>query len=364
MNLSGQPEAEPRRAILLNFAGLGPHYLGPYGNEWIRTTTFDRLAARGVVFDRHYSLTTDPGAVRDSWRNETADLVQRLSSSGIATIRVGDDCVAEPGWVYSECPSGEGPSGSLLGVRQSLYSIMTHLPPTAPAFVVIESTSLIPPWSPPDRWLRYYFFGDESDPLEPWTDPLPDRVEPDDDRTFERIQSTFAAGVSHMDRSLAKLLAGCRTRGIGKNALIIATASLGLPLGEHGPVGWDATVSESASHLPLIVRFPAEAHAGRRVDSFTTPGDVGELIAQHFGLVEESRLASHAAGRRDRARDYLIIRGRDEDSIRTADHWLIRSHTATRLYLQPEDPWLVNDLSGKRENDVVELTARLNQAAN
>ncbi len=41
--------------VWLTIDGLQPAYLGPYGCEWIETPAFDRLAARGVVFDWHFA---------------------------------------------------------------------------------------------------------------------------------------------------------------------------------------------------------------------------------------------------------------------------------------------------------------------
>lgn len=42
------------QAIVVTFDRLATTALGCYGNEWIETPHFDRLASQGVVFDRHF----------------------------------------------------------------------------------------------------------------------------------------------------------------------------------------------------------------------------------------------------------------------------------------------------------------------
>src|SRR5689334_14388139 len=50
--------AEDRRlavkAVFVLFDSLTRNALGCYGSPWVRTPNFDRFAARGVTFDRHF----------------------------------------------------------------------------------------------------------------------------------------------------------------------------------------------------------------------------------------------------------------------------------------------------------------------
>src|SRR5918995_3060925 len=54
--------------IVFALRGCPVAALGPYGNEWIATPNLDRLAAEGVVFDRHISDCPDPTAAGRAWR--------------------------------------------------------------------------------------------------------------------------------------------------------------------------------------------------------------------------------------------------------------------------------------------------------
>ena len=40
--------------IVILMDSLNRHFLGAYGNSWVKTPNIDRLAKRSVVFDRHY----------------------------------------------------------------------------------------------------------------------------------------------------------------------------------------------------------------------------------------------------------------------------------------------------------------------
>jgi arylsulfatase A-like enzyme len=55
------------KAIVLTFDRLPSHLLGCYGNEWIETPGFDRLAALGGVFDQHFAEVPGPVGPNHSW---------------------------------------------------------------------------------------------------------------------------------------------------------------------------------------------------------------------------------------------------------------------------------------------------------
>lgn len=41
--------------VYITLDSLNRHFLSCYGNDWVQTPNLDRLAARGVVFDHHYT---------------------------------------------------------------------------------------------------------------------------------------------------------------------------------------------------------------------------------------------------------------------------------------------------------------------
>lgn len=330
-SIESAPKFDQRQVLVINIHGLSPFFLGPYGNEWVHTPTFDRLAARGVVFDNHFAPNLDPAAAS-------------RSLFAINAVHVNDG------------KSREGHSLTIL--RRKIYQALENA--HGPSTFVVNCTALLPPWKPPLKYLNYYFGTKEQNSdaatLLPWSQALPDQLGPDDDRTLERLQDTFAAVMSALDRGLAKLLAGCRVRGWGQNAMIIITSDLAFPLGEQGPVGWGRHgIIEGAAHLPLIIRFPDNEYAGIRVSSLTEPNDLVAMLT-----AGESSLLPLIRGVRARLRDHLIIRHQSEAAVRTADRLcVIPSAGAPRLYIKPEDRFETLDLASKREDDVLALTSLL-----
>ncbi len=361
----------PPRAVVVVLRGLGPAFISGYGNEWIRTGTLDRLCARGVTFDRHYATTTHAVDAANLWVANHPNLITALNHAGVATIRVRNE--ASPSnaddWVFDEIADRDTDRPwSLLPIRRTLYGLLAKLPKNAPALLWIEADVLTPPWRPLRKWLDYYFVPDEDDdePPTPWLDPLPTMLTRDEDRTFERLQSTFAANVSALDRSLAKLLAGCRSRGFGRKAMIAITSDLGFPLGEHGPVGQSSDdIQESLVHLPLIVRLPGQDLAGYRVDALTQPADFGNTLADHFHLPVDRSNSLFPLMRDDKAmlRDHLIIRSSKATAVRTAERLLIRDASSSRVYEQPSDRWHAHDVSGNMDDELARLEALLNPVA-
>lgn len=351
--------------------GLGPAFIGGYGNEWIRTGTLDRLCARGVVFDRHYAITTDPTAAAELWSANQIGLIASLNHAGVATIRIRNNSAVSSisGWVFDEIVERDSDrSWSLLPIRQTLYRLLEQLPHNAPAFLWIEADVLTPPWRPLRKWLDYYFLADDEDddPPTPWLDPLPAAIAKDDDRTFERLQSTFAANVSAMDRSLGKLLAGLRSRGLGHQAMIAVISDLGFPLGEHGPVGYSSDdVQEASIHLPLIVRLPGQELAGHHIDALTQPADLGDTIADYFGLPSDhaESLLPLMRGEKALLRNHLIIRGSNATAVRAMDRLLVRDETTSKVFEQPSDRWQVHDVAGTMDDELARLEALLNPVA-
>lgn len=371
MNPAATSATAPQRAVVIVLRGLGPAHIGGYGNEWIRTPNLDRLCARSYVFDRHYATTTDLAKARVDWSSQQSDLLPAVRSAGVTTIHIGNMTNGpETGdWQVAESvPREPGRPWSLLPIRRRLYELLAKLAPKRAALVWVEADVLAPPWMPPRRWVKYYHsdISDDGSRCVPWTDPLPDRVSLDDHSSYHRLQYTFGAGVSGLDASLGKLLAGLRRHGLGRESLLILTSDLGFPLGEHGAVGRSATdIQESLVHLPLIVRLPGQMAAGHRVEALTQPSDVGETIAAHFGMPKEPSsslfplLRDHTA----KLRDHIVIFSIHGKAIRTHDQLLMQDNQTTRMFHQPSDRWHVHDIAGNMTDESERLKQLLNQAA-
>src|SRR4051794_16893481 len=97
------------KLLLLTIDALQPAYLGPYGNEWFDTPSFDALAARGLVFDQHFAAS--PGA-------DTVFDADALRAAGVA----------------------------IASADRGVSAAIKKLSSAENALLHIEHTSLLPPW--------------------------------------------------------------------------------------------------------------------------------------------------------------------------------------------------------------------------
>jgi arylsulfatase A-like enzyme len=370
------------KALVIVVDSLHLGYLGCYGNQWIETPALDSLAGESVVFDQHIADRPDPEGAWHAWRTGCydfqkalpaaagpGDLLHLLKRHGIETHLLLD---SEPrgtdvrsGW--SEIHWSE----SREDVFNGAYGILDELGTRDNWLAWLELSSLLPPWRLADDTALLYFAADETnegddetkrepEPLTPLLSPE-GSIEPDDDATFSRLQRTYAAAVTELDAGLGSLLEELAKSGALDDALIVITADRGLPLGEHGFVGYGHPwLHEELVHVPLMVRVPKNAVPSGRVLTPTQPIDLMPTLLEGFGLTPPSvhghslwpLMRGEKRGVRDRAVSLLRVGNTTEGSLRTGQWCFILplgtgSETTTRapqLYVKPDDRWEVNNV--------------------
>jgi arylsulfatase A-like enzyme len=236
---------------------------------------------------------------------------------------------------------------------------------------------LLPPWNLPGEFRDRYFHEneiededeeeegedetDEEEPLTPLTDPAAGPLDDPDDTLFLRLQGTYAGAVSFLDAGLDLLLEGLRKDGLLDELLVLVTTDHGLALGEHGIVGpYRPWLHDELIHLPLIVRLPGGAEAGRRVSVLTQPVDLMPTLLEAFGLPSPSvhghSLTPLLSGDSEPVRAYacsgLRVGEAVEWALRTPEWgFLLPVRPATedpqrppQLFVKPDDRWEVNNV--------------------
>ena len=212
-----------RSAIIFVVDRLGAGYLGPYGNTWIDTPAFNRLAAEGLLVETAWADATDLERIYRSywtgthaWRHEPVtkdDLATLANRAGLQTALLTD----------SETVLAH-PAGQSFGERISLVQPLPRLPATdidetrlallcasaldwlaqqaQPSLLWVHARGMQGAWDSPLE-LRERF-RDEEDPL-PYTgvEP-PQRALPEDFDPDELLQVAHAYGgeVSVVDAGL------------------------------------------------------------------------------------------------------------------------------------------------------------------
>jgi arylsulfatase A-like enzyme len=386
------------RALVIVVRGLHLGYVGCYGNEWLDTPTLDGLAAEGVVFDQHHADRPDAPGAAHAWRSgrhgfppedgsppPDADLVSLLRAAGVGLALVHDDSrpgaagFAE-GWEdVTPVGTGRGEGTPLERALEAVPAALDRLARFAQSLLWVELATLLPPWDVPAQDLERYCQKpaaededdedeDEPESVEPLPDPAVGPLDPADDVMFLRLQRTYAGVVGCLDAALGRLFDQLRERGLLEDLLVVLTTDHGLPLGEHGVVGLSRPwLHDELIHLPLLIRLPGGAEAGRRISALTESVDLMPTLLDAFGLpfpVVHGRSLlplCRAAAQPVRAYACAGLRLGDEVvwALRTPA-WAFLLPTEPRLpqlYVKPDDRWEVNNVLQHH----LELTEHLEQ---
>lgn len=405
-----------RPAIVVTLDGLGAGFLGPYGNTWIETPAFNRLASESLLCEQAWGDADRLETLfRAYWRGvhsavpESACtarwLPERLAAAGLRCELLTDDprlaqCGGFDAWSERLVIGGEPVATAAETVEDtSLAQLFAAAVERLDAW---DGTTLLwlhargadGPWDAP-RELRERFV-EEGDP------PPPDFVAPpvrqlaadfDPDELLGLMQA-YAAQVTVADECLGGLL-DALGQSPARDALLVVTAPRGYPLGEHLAVGPnDRGLFGERLHVPWFVRWPDQQHAGVRTHALVQPADLLATLAEWWQLPESPAGGGPAdcgpadggpadcggAGLDDRGRAIVApaqslfrfaespVRRRDRACAFDAGHRAIRTPAwflsqsagaAPRLFVEPSDRWEAHDVADRAESVVQELLQAL-----
>jgi arylsulfatase A-like enzyme len=358
----------PNGLLVVSIDRLPAWMLPAWGATWVSAPAIDRLAARGLVFDRLLATSLDP---RDTCRDLTAAgaVIGRAVADGWPVAVVTDDPeLPEPSagvdWfevaaeAVAETAAGEDDTNfaRLCGRARELVAAGRH------RLVWCHAGSLGVAWDAPDEFREAYV-----DPEDPPPPPgarvphFPVAADTDPDLVVG-IRQVFAGQLTLLDRCLGRLFEALR----------------GMPLGLHGAVGCEPGRTAGGRphgewvHLPAILVDPDGRMAGQRYGGLAVPADLGttllDLLAVGRSAVKPSDgrslvglLESWSAEPRDR----VIIGAGDAAAVVTADWHLVAERprgtveTPPRLFAKPDDFFELSDVADRCAAVVEELAACL-----
>ena len=310
--------------LVLFDAARADHY-GCYGYPHPTTPEVDRLAAEGVLFQRHYtpavftysalgSLWTSqyPDQDQSEWlkngqlpRNRLT-LAELLTARGVHTAAFVASASAGSGFDldrgFAEFhdpwrrPRDQWTPVDAAIFRQSLHPwLRAH--PRQPFFLFVHYREPHTPFSQPP------LFGPDA--------PLPEeakwnmwyadvnagkrRLSPEE---RDHVIRLYDGNLAFADRELGELRRVLESEGLWDRAVVMAIADHGEALFEHGYLGHNIQVFEESTHIPLVVRLPAGAGPTRlRVPALTSLLDLAPTIADIFGVLGEAGSGTAFRGR-------------------------------------------------------------------
>jgi arylsulfatase A-like enzyme len=383
------------KAIVLVARGLQLGALGCYGNQWVATPALDGLAAEGIVFDQHFADCADPAGARRAWRTGRyhlptptpiaenvagPDLLATLRAQGVHTCLIVDDSRPSPddfalGWDEAICVAATEEMTPLEATLEATGAALERLEQRDNWLLWIDLRTLQPPWDVPEEYQEPYFSAETADdedeedeeaeeasePLTPLTDMPVGLIDAGDDTLYLSLQASYAAVVTYLDAGIGPLLEALDGLEGGDEVLLLFTTDIGPNLGEHGVIGpIRAWLHDETIHLPLLVRLPSGAEAGRRVNALTQAVDLAATLADWFQTpladAHGRSLLPLARGEVEAIRPYACAARQVGEAIEYAlrtPEWAfllpVRADTddatrSPRLYVKPEDRWEVNDV--------------------
>jgi arylsulfatase len=304
----GAPEV--KGVLFVIFDAARARQFGCYGYGRNTTPEVDRLAAEGIVFERHITpavYTTAamaavwssqyPDAGQSEWLHagrmprERLTLAELLGAQGIETAGF----IANP---------SAGPTVGLdrgFGLFERLYREPWHTggPPDADIF-----RAAVLPWAakPHGRFLLYAHWREPHTPYGPvisgadaplpadakrypWWDAVNAGRRALSEEEKDHLVRLYDGNLAWADRELGVLRRALEKAGLWDHLAVIVTSDHGEALLEHGYTGHNLQLFDELTRVPMVMKLPPAAGlGGRRVGALTSHLDIAPTVAHLFGV--------------------------------------------------------------------------------
>jgi arylsulfatase A-like enzyme len=278
---------------------LRSDHLGVYGYERDTSPALDAFARDAVVFDRAYSPSAwtrpacaslltglNPQKHRAMTREDTLGAEVELLSEYLQALDYRTaGVVSNPNVIalwgfdqgfdwFEEVPAATHHARAD-AVNEAVFRRLKTLG-TGPFFLYVHTMDPHGPFDPPPPFDAKY-------PRHGKRAISPSRIMPDTPRSVvEDAVSAYDGEIAFNDLHFGRLLDRLKADGLYESALVVFAADHGEELHDHGHGGHGHTLFQEVVRVPLLVKLPANAHAGRRVE---TPVSLIDVVPTVLGLL-------------------------------------------------------------------------------
>jgi arylsulfatase A-like enzyme len=312
--------AGPVNVVIIAIDTLRADFLSLGGRDWVRDPHITALAADGTWFADCQSTAPWTGPAFASlytgvlpYRHgffhrqfyslgpQNTTMAELFTAAGYTTgawVTIGYLTHAygmhqglQTGEKFDDHADGEAAKKvTAAGVR------FTSLPSAPPFLAFLHYYDVHAPYTPPAPYDRMYVTGD---PFAPGRPPVLDTVldpqvnmeahKPEMYAWLEGVTdpeypvAQYAAGVSYVDDHVGRVVADLEARGLYDDALIVLVSDHGEHLGEHGIYYGHSLPYREVLHVPLIIKWPGNEHAGTVVTERVSIMDVLPTLLEVTG---------------------------------------------------------------------------------
>ena len=338
-----QPPSPPNILVIVADDWSYPH-AGAYGDKVVKTPTFDRIAREGVLFRNAFAAAPSCTPSRASLL--TGRPVHQLEEGGNLwgflppKFAVYPDLLESAGYTIGFTRKGWGPGDFKAGGR-------TRNPAGTPFASFAEFYKQAPKNKP------FYFWFGSQDPHRPYDEGSGARSGmkavdvdvpaflPDTPVTRSDILDYYFE-VQRVDREAGEIIALLENGGQLENTVVVFTSDNGMPFPRA-----KANLYDGGTRVPLAVRFPSKATAGRGVDDFVVLTDLAPTLLEAAGVKPRVEMTGRTlmpllTGQQQPGRDRVFLErerhaqvrqgdlGYPARAIRTKDFLYIRNFHADR----------------------------------
>ena len=299
----------PNILVLMADDWSWPH-AGALGDKTVKTPTFDKLVREGVLFERAFvsspSCTPSRMAIATGQWHWRLDEAQNLGGSLAKEVPTYADLLAEAGYHTGFSRKGASPS-------KHTYR---GTDPFGPRFKNFESF-----WVQRKKGIPFCFWYGSGAPHRPYVlnsgkasglNPEDVELPPGlpDHTTVRNDLLDYYAAVQDFDREASDILAQLDEEGELGNTLVVMSGDNGMPFPRA-----KATLYDTGTRVPLVVRWEKQVKAGRAVSDFVSLCDLAPtfLAAARIAPPKEMtgqslfpQLKSKRSGRIEVSRDHVL----------------------------------------------------------
>ncbi|MBD2843916.1 sulfatase [Paenibacillus sp. IB182496] len=342
------------KTIFILMDSLNRHYLDCYGQGWVQTPNLDRLAARGIVFDRHYSgslpcmparrelMTGRLNFMESQWcplqPYDEAYPEELRRQSGVYSHLITDHYhyFEQKGWGYHtpfdtweflrgqegdpwhpavaepDMPAFRGKSKRQDWVNRSRMDAERDEDyPTPQCFargieflrrnheqdnwhLQLEVFDPHEPFMCPSKYRELYNDAWEGGYHFDWPPYAPLDADKDDEAAIAHMRKCYAGTLTMADAWLGRLLDTMDELDLWRDTAVILTTDHGHLLGEHGYWAKNYMFDyQRLVHIPMIAYVPGAAMNGGRIGALTATMDIMPTLLELHGAAP----SEHVHGR-------------------------------------------------------------------